>query len=120
MSTDAISAAATPAAPGDNVVANNLLRLKDARILENGNASLNDYYANMVSVFGLETVRAENMRQADDIMMGDLTARREAVAGVSLDEEAMNLMKWQANFTAASKVITTVDEMFDTVLSLKR
>ena len=38
----------------------------------------------------------------------------------SLDEEAANMMKWQANFTASSKVITTIDEMLDTVLQLKR
>jgi flagellar hook-associated protein 1 FlgK len=37
-----------------------------------------------------------------------------------LDEEAISLMKWQSNFTASSKVITTVDEMLETVLSLKR
>ena len=29
-------------------------------------------------------------------------------------------MRWQANFTASSRVITTVDEMLDTVLGLKR
>jgi len=32
----------------------------------------------------------------------------------------MNIMKWQANFAAASKVITTVDEMLDTVINMRR
>jgi flagellar hook-associated protein 1 FlgK len=118
--TDAISAASSPLAPGDNVVINDLLRLKDARLLGDGDATLHDFYANYIGNLGTEVVRARHIHEANDIVVADLKSKREAVSGVSLDEEAMNLMKWQANFTASSKVITTVDEMLDTVLSLKR
>ena len=52
--------------------------------------------------------------------MAQLEGQRESVAGVSLDEEAANLLKYQHLFTASSRVITTVDEMFKTVLDLKR
>lgn len=117
--TDAISIAATPNAPGDNVVANELLRLQSAKIM-GGKANLTEYYADYVGVFGLEIIRSDHEKQAQDILIGDLKARREAVSGVSMDEEAMNLMRWQSNFTASSRVITTVDEMLETVLSLKR
>lgn len=120
LSTDAISAAATPDSPGDNVIANNILRLENEKVLLNGNATFNEYYANYIGVFGLEVVRAEHAKEADSLLMADLQKRREAVAGVSMDEEAMNLLRWQANFTASSRVITTVDEMLETVLSLKR
>ena len=118
--TDAISAAGTPDAPGDNIVVNNLLRLEHERIMEHGRSTLGDYYSNFVGVFGLDIVRNNHQTEANQILLNDLNARREAIAGVSLDEEAMNLMRWQANFTASSRVITTVDEMLDTVLSLKR
>ena len=40
--------------------------------------------------------------------------------GVSLDEEMTNLMRYQKAFEASARVITTVDEMLETVLSLKR
>jgi flagellar hook-associated protein 1 FlgK len=60
------------------------------------------------------------VKKADDTLTQNLSARREAISGVSMDEEATNLLKWQANFTASSKVITTIDEMLDTVLQLKR
>ena len=120
QSTDAISVASVANAPGDNVLANELLRLKEKRIMDGGNSTFAEFYANYVGVLGVETARSDHIKAADDIVLGDLTARREAVAGVSLDEEAINMLKWQANFTASSKVITTVDEMIDTVLSLKR
>tara|TARA_B100001094_G_C18190796_1_gene807061 strand:- start:3954 stop:5384 length:1431 start_codon:yes stop_codon:yes gene_type:complete len=119
-STDAISAAGRPNAPGDNINLNNLLRLKDDKLMANGNATFNDYYANMVSVFGLEVVREGNANEANKVIGADLKSRREAVAGVSLDEEAANLLRWQTAFTASSRVITTVDEMLETVLGLKR
>jgi flagellar hook-associated protein 1 FlgK len=119
-STDAIAAAASPFAPGDNVVANNLLRLREDKILDEGRATLTDFYANMVGVLGLDVKRAEQRNQANEVILADLNKRRESIAGVSLDEEASNLMRWQANFTASSKVITTVDEMLDTVINLKR
>lgn len=118
--TDAISMAVTPNAAGDNVNANNLLRLQTARVLNNNNSSLMEYFANGVGNFGLEIVRADHDKQAADIVVSDLKSRREAVSGVSMDEEATNLMRWQSNFTASSRVITTVDEMLETVLSLKR
>ena len=116
----AIAAAASPGAPGDNVVVNDMLRLKERRLMDNGEASFDEYYANTVGLFGLELVRAEHTLDADKTLSSNLLARHEAVKGVSMDEEAINLMKWQANYTASSRVITTVDEMYDTILSLKR
>ncbi len=119
-STDAISAAITPDAPADNVNLNDILRLENTKFMAGGNASFNDYYANMVGALGLEVVRAKNSHEADKLLLDDITSRKEAVSGVSMDEEATNLLKWQANFTASSRVITAIDEMLETVLNMKR
>ena len=119
-SPNSLAAGSTPNAPGDNVNMNNLVRLKDMKLMQDGATTFNDYYANMIGQIGLETVRAEHVSDADQILSRDLEAKREAVSGVSLDEEAVELMKWQSAFTASSKVITTVDEMLETVLTLKR
>jgi len=119
-STDAISVASSPNAPGDNVMANQMLRLKDKKLMGEGRASMQDFYASYVGGFGLDLVRSEQVKKADDTLTQNLNARREAISGVSMDEEATNLLKWQANFTASSKVITTIDEMLDTILQMKR
>lgn len=118
--TDSISLASTPNAVGDNVNANKLLRLRDKRVLDDGNASFVDFYANYVGILGTEVVRSKHQAETDNIIFGDISARKEAVSGVSLDEEATQMIKWQTAFTASSKVITTVDEMLETVLGLKR
>lgn len=119
-SVDAISASSTPNSAGDNIVLNDLLRLKDEKILGEGTASLNDFYASYVGELGLEAVRSKHDMDANDLLASSLQSARDAVSGVSLDEEATNMIKWQTAFTASSKVITTVDEMLETVLSLKR
>jgi len=119
-SNHSISAASTALAPGDNVNLNAIIKLKDARMFSEDGVNLNEFYAQYTANLGMETQRADHAKQSADILVEDLVKRRESISGVSLDEEATNMMKWQANFTASSKVITTIDEMLDTVLSMKR
>lgn len=116
----AIAAGATPNAPGDNVVINEILRLRTAPVMANGRMSFNEFYSDYVSLLGLDVERTHNQMEADRVVLGDLSKRREAISGVSLDEEAVNLLRWQTAFAASSKVITTTDEMLETILSLKR
>lgn len=119
-SIESISIASSPMAIGDNVVGNLLLDLKDSKLFDNGKSNFIDYYGQMVGGLGIEINRTLHLKEANDVVVSDLQAQREAVSGVSLDEEAVNLMKWQSNFTASSKVIKTVDEMLETVIGLKR
>lgn len=119
-STDAISFGSTPNTVGDNVNANQMLRLRDMRMFDDGNASFVDFYSNYVGILGSEIVKAKHQSETDDVIHADIIARKESISGVSLDEEASHMIKWQTAFTASSKVITTVDEMLETVLGLKR
>ena len=52
--------------------------------------------------------------------MEQSTALREAISGVSVDEELAELVKIQTSFEASAKVITTADEMLQAVLNMKR
>ena len=47
-----------------------------------------------------------------------LEAQREGLSGVSLDEEAINLMRQQRAFQGAARLVAAVDELMKTVLSL--
>ena len=48
---------------------------------------------------------------------GDMDALRAADAGVNLDEEMTNMLTYQRAYEAASRVLTTVDEMLDTLIN---
>jgi flagellar hook-associated protein 1 FlgK len=43
--------------------------------------------------------------------------QRESMSGVSLDEEAAELMKFQRAYQASARVISIIDSMLDTVVN---
>lgn len=49
-----------------------------------------------------------------------LVRQREAVSGVSLDEEMTDLTRFQAAFQASARLVTVVDDLLNTVVNLKQ
>jgi flagellar hook-associated protein 1 FlgK len=115
-------AASTTAAgvPGnaENAIAINALR---TGLTMNGNtATFDDAADALVSRVGydVQTTKANAGHQAD--MMTYLENYRESVSGVSLDEEMVNLVKFQAAYDAAAKMISMTDEMLDSLMNMVR
>ena len=50
-------------------------------------------------------------------MLNAVRGQRESVSGVSLDEEAAELMKFQRAYKASARVISVIDEMLDLVVN---
>jgi len=48
-----------------------------------------------------------------------LNTQRASVSGVSLDEEMTNLMQYQQAYAASAQLITTINEMLQTVNAMK-
>ncbi len=119
-STDSIATSSLKNTPGDNIVVNRLSELQYDKVLGDGKATFTEYYADYLGILGMDSLRTKNLMDSDNVILADLKSRRESVSGVSLDEEAANMIRWQTAFTASSKIITTVDEMLETVLNLKR
>ena len=78
----------------------------------------NDYYSSLVRDAGNEVLISDAYYNHQSDMMAQLENQRESVSGVSLDEEMINLIKFQNAYTAAAKLITTADEMMQTVLQM--
>ncbi len=111
---------------GDNITAREIagLMTKQVTVKIEGqpaySISLNDYYATLVTKVGSDTASAKFTSAAERTMATELNDRREEISGVSLDEEMANLIRFQASYKAAAKLITTADEMMQTLLSLKQ
>ena len=89
--------------------------------MNDNTATFSEYYASGIGSFGLELVRTDNLNKANEVVSNDINSRKEAISQVyRWMKRLLILLKWQANFTASSKVITTVDEMMETVLGMKR
>ena len=82
--------------------------------------TLSEYYGTIVTKVGADTRSVKFTAGTETAMAADLYNRQEEISGVNLDEEMSNLIKFQASYKAAAKLITTADEMLQTLLSLKQ
>lgn len=115
-----IAAGAQPGAAGDNTVANVISSLQYRQVMSDGTATLDDYYNTQVGQMGAIAQRAVKSQESQKNVMSQLTNIRESISGVSLDEETTKMIEFQKMYDASARLIKTADEMFDTVLSLKR
>ncbi len=75
-------------------------------------------YAQLVSDIGTKTKVAQVDGEAQATVLEQAIAARDAVSGVNLDEEAVNLIKYQQAYQAAAKMMSTASTLFDTLLSI--
>lgn len=115
-----ISAGSKAEAPSDNTVANVISSLQYKSVFDNDTSTIDEFYNSQVGQIGVLAQRAEKTKEAQENILSQLTNIRESISGVSLDEEATKMIEFQKTFDASAKLIKTADEMFDTILSLKR
>jgi flagellar hook-associated protein 1 len=113
-----IATGATANAPGDNSLALQIAAIKNEKLLDSGRSTLDDYYRNTVIEVGSSKAYAADQLKIETSAMDNLVARRQSVSGVSMDEEMTNLISVQQAYQAAAKIISTVDEMTQTILTL--
>ena len=107
-------------APGDNSVALALGQLgQTAQAALNGQ-TFDEAYSGLVASLGSALSGANDQVTSNDAVKTMLLKQRDSISGVSLDEELANLVTFQKAYVASARIISTVDEMLDTVLSLKR
>jgi flagellar hook-associated protein 1 FlgK len=109
---DSIAAAgAATSLPGgsDNAIA--LVRLASSPILAGNTQSPGTAYGALISDIGLRSRRAQDTAEHRDSVHAQLENLFQSVSGVSLDEEMIQLSKFQRAFEASSKVITIVDQL---------
>lgn len=82
--------------------------------------TIGDYYASLVTKVGADTAGVKFTAATETAIALDLHDRQEEISGVNLDEEMSNLIKFQASYKAAAKLITTADEMLQVLLGLKQ
>ena len=104
--------------PGDGSNAVDIANLQSQAILNGGTATFNEYYNALVSDVGSEVNQIDAYYQHQFNMLTQLENYRESISGVSLDEEMVNLIKFQSAYDASAKLITTTDELIQTVLNM--
>jgi flagellar hook-associated protein 1 FlgK len=111
-----IAASSTVNGDGDN--ARSINSIKDKSVMSGGTATINDYYASLIGQIGRDVAGSKNNLDQQTSIMQQLTNRREATSGVSLDEELMDIMKYQMAYSAAGKMVNTVNQLMETIIQL--
>lgn len=115
-----IVTALNPNSPGDNRISVAISKLQHERVMAGGTATLEEYYLQSIGKVGLEANKANLDSEQFEGILTQLQGLKERVSGVSIDEETANMVRYQHAYEASAKVMQTADEMFKTVLALKR
>jgi len=111
-------------APNINGIADNrnalvLANLQLQNTMANSTSNYQGAYAQLVAEVGNKTRETEVNSTAQANMVSQVVQSQQSLAGVNLDEEAANLMRYQRAYQAAGKAIQVANTLFDTLLNLR-
>jgi flagellar hook-associated protein 1 FlgK len=115
--TSLIASGLTPNASGDGELARMIANIRGEPLLNNGTATANQYYTGKVSDLGLDVSRSKANAENRKLVSDAMNNQRLSVTGVSLNEEAANLVKAQKAYEAAARLMNAIDEMLDKIIN---
>ena len=115
-----VVAAAAAGAPGDGSVAGSIADLRISRLFSGGTQTASERYAELVGRVGSDTRHAAEMAANQELIVSHLEQRLAANSGVSLDEEAADVIRFQHAYSAAARLIDAYDRMLDEIIGLGR
>jgi flagellar hook-associated protein 1 FlgK len=114
--TSKIAAASTTGATGDNTNALALADLQNQSIVDDQTPI--DYYSNFVSSLGNNISGTTTENTSQQLVLEQLQQQRSSVSGVSLDEEAVNLIQFQRAYQASAQVVSIVESLTNTAVQM--
>jgi flagellar hook-associated protein 1 FlgK len=109
--------------PGDNSNSIAIAKLRDELtmnpdVLGNGSATYTEYYSSVIGNLGLSKNEANSNLETRNFLVSQYESQQDSIAGVSLDEEMADLIKYQHSYEAAARLISLADEMLDTLINM--
>lgn len=113
ITASAIAAASGATYPGqlDGTNATALFNLSSS-------ATLGTYQQQTVATLGTTVSQATSRSASQDLILTNVTSQRNSVSGISEDEEVANLTTYQNAYSASAKLVTTLDQMYQTVINM--
>ncbi len=102
---------------GANDVAQGIAAIRDTKLAALTD-SPGDYFAGLVSSVGMAVRSSTDAADVHQTLANQADTRRMSLSGVSTDEELVNMIQFQSAYQAAARVLTTVDKMYESLLSV--
>jgi flagellar hook-associated protein 1 FlgK len=101
----------------ENIMA--MISAMDSKVTINSTftGSFQEFAISLMDNIGVDVSYNKEMSKNSDLVLLSLTNQRESVTGVSLDEEAINMIKYQKSYSAAARLMTALDEQLDTLIN---
>lgn len=104
-------------APGDNAIAISMADVMNQTVAPN-TMTIGAYYSNILERLGTTSQNATMMQRNSETLANYLQDQKEAVSGVSLDEEAADLIRFQNAYQAAAQFLSVVNDMMKTLMDI--
>ncbi len=102
----------------DTTALTRLLQMRDAKVARGGNSTLEESIADLTSKVGNDLASSRLVMEGLELSGQQLEAQRDSVSGVDPNEELVRMLTYQRAFQAASRVISTVDQVYQELLSI--
>ena len=102
----------------ENATALQIAGLEEAALPALGGRSLGQTWLDSVQRVGVATQSAQTRADAATLVREGLEAQQQAVSGVSIDEESINLITFQRQYQGAARFVSVVDELTQVLISL--
>ena len=99
---------------GDELI-DEMLALKEAKLFQNGSSKY--YLQSIVGEISIDCERSSTLEENYNTIRGTVQNQRLSVSGVDEDEEAMNIMKYQELYELSSKMISTMQAIYNKLIN---
>jgi len=111
-------AAAGVNATGDNQAARDLAALRDARVMDGGRATFSDMWGQLTYTVGNDVRVAKNEQTSRQAIVSQVQSLADSVSGVSMDDEAMSMLRYQRAYEANAQFFRAVNDTITMLLQM--
>ena len=100
----------------NNDIVDKLLALKNNKMLFD-QGSVEGFFQTLVAEIGIDTNKADTFSKSQSNILDTIKNQRLSISGVDVDEEAMNLIRYQNAYNLSAKCITVLNEVYDKLIN---
>lgn len=108
--------ASAEAFAGENSVALNISKLKNQK--DSGGLTIGDNYSKLISDIANDKLLHSQKSESFQMVINQMNIQKTEYSGVSVDEEMVNMLKYQRSFDASARLIKVADDLLQTIINL--
>ena len=103
---------------GDNRIALDISQLRNRRVLDGDTSTIDGFYHTMLGEVGARSKEAQTMAENHRLFATQIENRRQSVQGVSLNDEAAQLVLLQRAYQAAARTVSVIDSLMELTINM--